>query len=82
MYESGKGVTQDFKEAIKWYRLSAEQGDDDAQNNLGMYKLGEGIPQAKEAIKWYRLSAEQGNDNVQNNLGDNECIWSRCHARF
>ena len=26
MYVQGKGVPQDFKEAIKWYRLAAEQG--------------------------------------------------------
>ncbi len=26
MYEEGKGVVQDYEEASKWYRLSAEQG--------------------------------------------------------
>lgn len=25
MYESGRGVTQDYREAVRWYRLSAEQ---------------------------------------------------------
>jgi hypothetical protein len=30
-----------FEEAVKWYRKSAEQGDADAQNNLGwMYARG------------------------------------------
>ena len=26
MYDDGKGVLQDYKEAVKWYRLAAEQG--------------------------------------------------------
>jgi len=31
MYDSGEGVAQNFGEALKWYRLAATQGDDDAQ---------------------------------------------------
>jgi uncharacterized protein len=27
MYGNGKGVTQDYQEALKWYRLAADQGD-------------------------------------------------------
>ena len=59
---NGDGVPQDYKEAVKWYRLAAEQGYADAQYNLGlMYSNGEGVPQDyKEAVKWYRLAAEQG----------------------
>ena len=47
---------------MKWYRLAAEQGDAQAQNNLGlMYDAGQGVPQVNaEALKWYRLAAEQG----------------------
>ena len=26
-YENGEGVIQDFKQAVKWYTKSAEQGD-------------------------------------------------------
>ena len=26
MYENGRGFPQDDKEALKWYRLAAEQG--------------------------------------------------------
>ena len=58
--------------ASKWYRLfSAEQGDNDAQFNLGqMYSNGLGVLQDfKEAAKWYRLSAEQGDAIAQCNLG-------------
>ena len=31
----GEGVEQDYAEAVKWYRLAAEQGNADAQYNLG-----------------------------------------------
>jgi TPR repeat protein len=35
-YEAG-----DYAEAVKWYRKAAEQGDADAENNLGwMYARG------------------------------------------
>jgi TPR repeat protein len=46
MYQNGEGVTQDYKQAIKWYTKSAEQGDADAQSNLGyMYENGYGVIQ-------------------------------------
>ena len=35
MYHYGKGVLQDYAEAVKWYRLAADQGDALAQFNLG-----------------------------------------------
>ena len=56
---------------MKWYRLSAEQGNADAQYNLGgMYLWRKGVTQDyKEAIKWYRLAAAQGNLDAQLNLG-------------
>ena len=43
MYDNGQGVIQDYKEAVKWYRLAADQGDAAAQFNLG-YMFYEGIP--------------------------------------
>jgi TPR repeat protein len=49
----------------EWQPL-ADQGDADAQFNLGvMYDRGDGIPQDyAEAAKWHRLAAEQGNFRV------------------
>ena len=45
-YKNGQGVPQDFAEAAKWYRLSADQGYALAQSNLGlMYAKGQGVPQ-------------------------------------
>ncbi|GEM_PF-2212070 len=60
-YKSGKGTTQDLKEAVKWYRLAAGQGNAKAQNNLGTcYSSGKGVAQDfKEATRWYQLAADQ-----------------------
>ena len=60
MYASGRGVVQDDREAVKWYRLAAEQGDKDAQFLLGMaHGLGRGVPRnIDEAKKWYRKMGE------------------------
>ena len=43
MYDKGKGVPKDDKEAAKWYRLAAEQGDADALKELKILQreLGE-----------------------------------------
>ncbi len=71
MYYNGEGVSQNYSEAFKWYKLSAEQGESDSQFELAwMYDKGEGVPQNyKQAVKWYRLVAEGGNSAAQNNLG-------------
>ena len=52
-------------------RALAEQGDADAQFNLGvMYANGRGVPEDDtEAVRWYRLAADQGNAAAQVNLG-------------
>ena len=36
MYPFGKGVAQNHAEAIKWYRLAADQGNADGQYDLGV----------------------------------------------
>ena len=71
MYNKGKGESQNYAEAIKWYGLAADQGHPGAQLNLGvMHKKGQGVPQDyAEAVKWYRLAADQGMGEAQYNLG-------------
>jgi hypothetical protein len=61
----------DYAEAVKWYRLAADQGDAQAQSNLGfMYDNGRGVAQDfAEAVKWYWLAADQGHAPAQFNLG-------------
>ena len=50
---------------MKWYRLSAEQGDADAQYNLGvMYGIGQGIIQDNVyAHMWGNIASSNGNEN-------------------
>ncbi len=36
MYNTGRGVAQDYKQAVAWFRKAAEQGDAMAQFNLGL----------------------------------------------
>ena len=71
MYRKGQGVAKDYKEAVNWYRLAAEQGHAHAQNSLGAsYLKGYGVPQDYEtAVKWHRLAAEQGHAHAQFLLG-------------
>jgi hypothetical protein len=62
-------VPQDYAEAMRWYRLAAEQGDADAQGNLGvMYDTGTGVPQDYVAAHmWFNLSAAQGDASGSKN---------------
>ena len=71
MYYIGKGVEEDFKEAVKWYQKAADQGNAMAQSNLGLrYASGEGVEQdLKEAVKWSQKAADQGDAYAQYNLG-------------
>jgi TPR repeat protein len=60
-YRRGEGVSQDYAEAVNWYRKAAAQGIAAAQNNLGVcYEKGLGVPKNQaEADKWFRKAAEQ-----------------------
>ena len=64
---SGAYGQSEFDEA----KFLAEQGDAEAQLNLGIrYANGEGVPEDDaEAVKLYRLAAKQGDAEAQNNLG-------------
>jgi TPR repeat protein len=63
MYQGGRGVTQDNRRAVEWYRRSAEQGYAPAERSLGgMYRGGYGgLPEDDaEAREWYGKAAAQG----------------------
>ena len=71
--EEGLSAVQrgDYATALQHFEPLAEQGDTDAQFNLGlMYDLGSGVTEDDaEAAMWYRRSAEQGHAVAQFNLG-------------
>lgn len=66
-YEYGDGAPQDYGEAIRWIRLSAEQGYSEAQYDLAASFYRD--MNNAEAIHWWRLAAEQGHAWSQFNLG-------------
>lgn len=81
MYLEGKGVETNYAEAMKWFRLAADQELADAQYALGvMYAKGLGVAKDEGlAFKWYRLAADQGHGYAQAKVdlmyaeGDGEC---------
>ena len=56
-------------EAVRWYRLAAEQGNARAHYNLGlMYGLGDGVPEdVVFAYMWFNLSEAQGFEGAKGN---------------
>ena len=65
MYEDGQGITQDYKEAVKWYRKSAEQGFDKSQNNLGTkYAEGKGVIQEIDRVSKPGRRVYKGKQNL------------------
>lgn len=69
MYTKGQGVGQDDQQAVIWYRKAADQGDADAQYNLGIrYADGKGVSQDYiEAHKWFSLATVGGEERAIKN---------------
>lgn len=61
----------DYPTALEKFKMLAEQGDTEAQYNLGvMYLLGRGVPQdTKQAMDLWTKAADQGNADAQFNMG-------------
>ena len=61
MYDSGRGVTQDYRKAVKWYLKSAEQGFATAQFAMGwMYYVGRGV--IKDIVYAHRITIARRSD--------------------
>lgn len=70
--DSAEGAIQAVStEQIEEYTRKAEEGDVDAQYNLGIiYYHGEGVPKDyEEALSWFHKAAEQDDADAQYNLG-------------
>jgi TPR repeat protein len=70
-YSHGTGVVQNETEALRWYRLAADQGKSEGQFNVDVfYNDGIGVVQNNAgAVRWHRLAADQGDADAQQNLG-------------
>lgn len=70
-YYYGRGVPQDYAEALRWFRQSADQGYARAQMGMGyIYYYGHGVAQDYVvAMAWFRSAADQGSPWAQGQLG-------------
>ena len=73
-YYNGEGVSQDYTQAVYWWRKAAEQGYSDAQYYLGFaYYCGVGVSaDGTQAVYWWRKAAEQGHRMAINSLSNIE----------
>lgn len=71
MYQTGKGVLQDYEKAKELYEKAANLGNAGAMNNLGtMYYLGQGVSQDySKAKEWFEQLANLEVADAMNNLG-------------
>lgn len=67
-YGSGIGIEQDKEMALEWNRKSAENGNAQAQKNIGLIFLMK-ERNGKEAVKWLRMAAENGEQEAVLTLG-------------
>ena len=75
-YRDGKGIAQDYREALHWYRKCADQGDAAGMDNVGfMHLRGWGVPVSFDiAAGYFKASAAQNHAQGQFNLGN--CYFS------
>ena len=71
LYEEGYGVSQNYAEAMVWYRQAADQGLAEAQHNVGMlYYHGYGVAKNfRESLKWFKRASQQDLADSQYMLG-------------
>ena len=80
MYEFGRGVGQDYTEAMDWYIKAANKDHAQAQYAIGLlYEHGRGVvPNASTVAEWYTKAANQGDTWAINNLSDALLLRKRC----
>ena len=69
-YANGAGTKKDELIAFKYYKLSADQNNTDAQNSLGLcYKHGIGTKKnEQQAYNYFKLAADKNHANGRYNL--------------
>ena len=70
-FAAGRGVSEDWSQAVKWWRRAADQGAEGAQAGLGLALYqGRGVQQNKEeAARWFTKAAEADEARAQAMLG-------------
>ena len=69
-YYDGRGVRQDYEEAVRWFKKAAERGSSAAMYSLGrMYYYGEGVNEDNsKAFNWFLKAVETDNDGDSMNM--------------
>ena len=69
MHYNGHGLTQSYKDAIKWWGLAAQKGYLTAQGGIGfMYRDGKGLLQDNViAHMWFNIATTNGNKDTRLN---------------
>lgn len=69
-FAEGRGIKQDFKQAMIWYQRAANKGFAIAQYRLGtLFERGLGTPiDLPRARGWYKKAADQGNVKAMHNM--------------
>ena len=90
MYENGEGVSQDYKKAEKWYHKAAEQGDTDAQYNLGNFYNNDNLGVAHDYVMshmWFNIAGVNGyqdaftrRDSVAEKMTPSQIQEAQIHA--
>ena len=64
------GVKKNYRTAYKWFKKGANNGDSNAQFNMGdMYHKGKYVKKNHvKAIRWFEKALEQGHENAKNTL--------------
>jgi hypothetical protein len=70
-YSNGRGVPQNYAEALRWYRKAADQNLAKAQYDVGYsYYYGYGVGgDFTEALRWFHLAANQNDPGAENEIG-------------
>ena len=70
-YYSGRGVSRDYAEALRWYRKAADLGHAAAYARIGaIYYSGDGVRQNyAEALRCFRKAAELGIPDAAGTIG-------------
>jgi TPR repeat protein len=75
MYSSGEGITQDYQEALKWYRLAAAQGEPKSIENL---KLPQMLAAAQQQQQYQQPYQPTPQPKGESNKTDMTSAMSKC----
>jgi len=71
MYGAGRGVAQSYVKAMHFFKMTADQGNADAQEKMGdMHEMGHGVAKSDvKAFQWDSRAADHGICDAQYKLG-------------